>query len=355
MKLSDFDYEFPEKQIAQYPLNERDSSNLLVLHKKTNKLEHRIFRDLVEYLRPGDVLILNDTKVTPVRLCGIKHSGGKAEITLLKELDKNTWEALVRGVHEGKVILTHGIIADVSRLNGTVARVKFNLNSGLINSETADIKDFLNEIGVMPLPVYIKRESVKSDAEQYQTIYAKEEGAIAAPTAGLHFTDKLLNLIKGKGIEVKTITLHVGHGTFKPVTVADIRDHQMDEEFFEIPERTAVAVNSAKSEGRRIIAVGTTVTRALEASATPPIPPLARRGKEGVKIKSGKGKASIFIYRGYRFQIIDAIITNFHLPKSTPVMLTSAFSGLSLLKKAYAEAQKKEYRLFSYGDAMLIL
>jgi S-adenosylmethionine:tRNA ribosyltransferase-isomerase len=346
MKLSDFDYEFPEKQIAQYPLNERDSSNLIVLHKKTNKLEHRIFRDIVEYLFPGDVLILNDTKVTPVRLCGIKHSGGKTEITLLKELDKNTWEALVRGVHEGKVILTHGIIADVSRLNGTVARVKFNLNSGLINSETADIKDFLNEIGVMPLPVYIKRESVKSDAEQYQTIYAKEEGAIAAPTAGLHFTDNLLNLIKEKGIEVKTITLHVGHGTFKPVTVADIRDHQMDEEFFEIPETTAVAVNSAKSEGRRIIAVGTTVTRALEASA---------RDRMVNRIKSGKGKASIFIYPGYRFQIIDAIITNFHLPKSTPVMLTSAFSGLSLLKKAYAEAQKKEYRLFSYGDAMLIL
>jgi S-adenosylmethionine:tRNA ribosyltransferase-isomerase len=346
MKLSDFDYEFPEKQIAQYPLNERDSSNLLVLQKKTNKLEHRIFRDIVEYLRPGDVLILNDTKVTPVRLCGIKHSGGKTEITLLKELDKNTWEALVRGVHEGNVILTHGIIADVSRLNGTVARVKFNLNSGLISSETADIKDFLNEIGVMPLPVYIKRESVKSDAEQYQTIYAKEEGAIAAPTAGLHFTDNLLNLIKEKGIEVKTITLHVGHGTFKPVTVADIRDHQMDEEFFEIPETTAVAVNSAKSEGRRIIAVGTTVTRALEASA---------RDRMVNRIKSGKGKASIFIYPGYRFQIIDAIITNFHLPKSTPVMLTSAFSGLSLLKKAYAEAQKKEYRLFSYGDAMLIL
>ena len=345
MKLSDFDYHIPEDQIALHPLKERDSSKLFVLDKKSNNFEHRVFKDIIDYLRPGDLLVLNDTKVIPVRLCGVKPSGGKAEITLLKELDINTWNALVKGVHEGKIILTHGITADVSRLNGTAARVKFDLNSGLPDTERADIKDFLNEIGVMPLPVYIKRDALKSDSEQYQTVYAKKEGAVAAPTAGLHFTDSLLDSIKEKGIEIKAITLYVGHGTFRPVTVTDIKHHKMDEESYEIPGATAAAINSAKAKGGRVIAVGTTVTRALEASAG---------DRTENRIKPGAGKASIFIYPGFRFRIIDAVITNFHLPRSTPMMLASAFSGLALLKKAYAEAQKKEYRLFSYGDAMLI-
>jgi S-adenosylmethionine:tRNA ribosyltransferase-isomerase len=346
MNLSEFDYHIPKGLIARYPLKKRDTSRMLVIHKKKSTFEHRIFKDIVSYLRPGDVLILNNTKVIPVRLYGTKSSGGKTEITLLKELDKNSWEALVKGTYEGRIALPQGITANVSRLNGTIARVEFDCHSISSGNGEADIKNVINEIGSMPLPLYIKRESVTSDIRQYQTVYAEKEGAVAAPTAGLHFTENLLKIIQEKGIEVETITLHIGYGTFKPVTVNDIRYHQMDEEVFEIPETTAFAVNSAKSEGRRVIAVGTTVTRALEASA---------KDAEPNEIMSGTGKASIFIYPGYKFEIIKALITNFHLPMSTPMMLTSAFSGLDLLKKAYNESQKIGYRFFSYGDAMLIL
>ena len=346
MKLSDYDYRVPENQIARHPLKKRDTSKLFVLHKNTNKFEHAIFNDLAGHLRPGDVLVLNETKVIPVRLMGIKPSGGKAEITLIKELERNTWEALVKGLHEGKIMLKHGITAHVSRLNGTIARIKFNFDSNPSQQGNADIRTVLNKIGVMPLPPYIKRDSVISDTEQYQTVYAKNEGAIAAPTAGLHFTDNLLNTIKKKGTTVKKITLHVGYGTFKPVTACDIRNHQMDEETYEIPVSAANAINSAKEDGRRVFAVGTTVTRALEASAS-----------DGTlnRIKPGIGKTSIFICPGYRFKILDALITNLHLPASTPMMLVSAFSGLDLLKKAYSESQKAGYRFFSYGDAMLII
>ncbi|MEW6600267.1 MAG: tRNA preQ1(34) S-adenosylmethionine ribosyltransferase-isomerase QueA [Nitrospirota bacterium] len=355
MKLSDFDYSIPENQIAQHPLKERDTSRLFVLDRKKEKAEHLLFRDITDYFFPGDVLVLNDTKVVPMRLPGLKPSGGRAEITLLKEIAGNSWEALVKGVHEGKIILDHGITAHVSRLNGTLARVDFEITSGPHGEDEKDIRDFLPDIGVMPLPVYIKRGAVKADAEQYQTVYARKEGAAAAPTAGLHFTDRLINTIKEKGVKVETVTLHVGYGTFKPVTSEDIRDHQMDEEFYEIPPKTASSVNAAKVEGGRVIAVGTTVTRALETSATPPIPPLVRGCKGGGKITSGPGKSSIFIYPGYKFKIIDALVTNFHLPGSTPMMLASAFSGLSLLKNAYDIAQREGYRFYSYGDAMLLL
>jgi S-adenosylmethionine:tRNA ribosyltransferase-isomerase len=378
MKLSDFDYHIPENQIAQHPLKERDASRLFVIKKQTEKFEHRLFRDIIDYLSRGDVLVLNDTKVIPVRLPGIKPSGGKAEITLIKEITANSWEALVKGVHEGNVILEHGITARVSRLNGTLARVDFYMNAGVRDGDEADIKNFLNDVGVMPLPVYIKRGAVKADSKQYQTVYAKNDGAVAAPTAGLHFTDKLINSIKGKGINVQTITLHVGYGTFKPVAVEDIRGHQMDEEFYEIPETTASAVNAAKAEGRRVVAVGTTVTRALETSAhnddgnnlpkslfakegLEESPSLKKGGKGGFseqtqcRITSGPCKTSIFIYPGYKFRIVDALVTNFHLPRSTPMMLASAFSGLALLKKAYSAAQCEGYRFYSYGDAMLLL
>jgi S-adenosylmethionine:tRNA ribosyltransferase-isomerase len=346
VKLSDFDYQIPENQIAQYPLKDRDSSKLFVLHKKTGRFEHRRFKDITGYLHPGDVLILNDTRVIPARLCGEKPSGGKAEITLLKEINTNLWQSLVKGMHEGTITLQSGITARVSRRNGIFAQVQFSFNGRSQESEKSDIRNILNQIGVMPLPIYIKREPARSDEEQYQTIYAKKEGAVAAPTAGLHFTHNLLESIKNCGIIVKTVTLHVGHGTFKPVTVTEIKNHQMDEEYFEVPEMTADAVNSAISEGRRVIAVGTTVTRALEASAADEL---------GKRIKAGTGKASLFIYPGYKFRIIDTLITNFHLPRSTPLMLVSSFSGLDLLKKAYAESQRKRYRFYSYGDAMLIL
>lgn len=355
MKLSDFDYYLPKNQIAQYPLHERDAARLLVLHRKSNKVEHRIFRDLLEYLHPGDILVLNNTKVLPVRLYGSRRSaeakkpsalgGGEVEILLIKELYINHYEALVRGQEEGMVTLKNGISARIFRYNG-VAHVSFDCD---------DIKKYLYNIGVMPLPPYIKRKVEESDVEAYQTVYAEKEGAIAAPTAGLHFTKELLNKIKGKGVKVQTLTLHVGYGTFKPVLTPAIEQHQMDEEFYEIPETVAEAVNNAKAEGRRIIAVGTTVTRALE-SVCEINGKWEIGNRENVSIiKAGSGRASLFIYPGYKFKIIDALITNFHLPKSTPLMLTSAFTGLEVLKKAYCEAIGKRYRFFSYGDAMFII
>lgn len=344
MKLSEFDYDLPADLIAQYPLKDRDSSRLLVLNRKTGHIEHRIFKDIVAYFDAGDVLVLNNTRVIPSRIPGTKPSGGKAEITLLKELGRNTWEGLVKGLNEGTVLLPDGIRANVTRIERSLARIVFEFDSK--DGHGPDIKDRLRDIGVMPLPVYIKRASASADREGYQTVYAKEEGAVAAPTAGLHFTDALLNAIREKGVRIVTVTLHVGYGTFKPVTSENIEDHQMDEEYYDIPETTASAVNAARSEGRRVIAVGTTVTRTLESSA-------AAGGSD--KIIPGSGKASIFIYPGYTFKIADAIITNFHLPKSTPMMLASAFTGINLLKTAYYEAEKAGYRFFSYGDAMLMI
>ncbi len=340
MKLTDFDYPISPDQIAQHPLTDRDSSNMLVINRHSGCFEHRVFKDVIDYLKPGDVLVLNNTKVIPVRLCGKKPTGGSAEITLLKELKPNVWEALVKGVHEGRIDFEYGISAEVLRREGTLTNVTFTLQSG------ADIKDFLHKIGVMPLPVYIKRKSAPSDLKQYQTVYAEKEGAIAAPTAGLHFTEALLNRIKDKGVEIRTVILHVGYGTFRAVTVEKIKDHAMEKEFYEIPEATARAINAARERGSNVIAVGTTVTRALESSA--------EEGPSG-KVKPGRGMASMFIYPGYEFKVINALITNFHLPKSTPMMLASAFSGLDLLKKAYHEARAMNYRFFSYGDGMMIL
>ena len=343
MKLSDFDYSIPEDLIAQHPLTQRDVSKLLILNRSEKTVEHRIFSDITEYLIPGDVLVLNDTKVIPVRLFGKKPTGGKAEITLLHELGENKWEALVKGMREGTILLQDRISARVTRPSETICEVEFIMNPATSGNE-ANIRDHLKEIGNMPLPVYIKRKAAKSDFNQYQTVYAKQEGAVAAPTAGLHFTDKLLNNIRNAGIEVRTITLHVGYGTFRPVKVTNIEDHKMDEELLEISEETALSVNTAKSEGRRIIAVGTTVTRSLEAFTD---------NKTG-SLMPGTGKAGIFIYPGYRFKIVDMLLTNFHLPRSTPMMLASAFSGLELLKISYKTAISENYRFFSFGDAMLI-
>ena len=343
MKLSDFDYSIPDDLIAQHPLKQRDVSRLFVLTRRDSTCEHRIFSDIIEYLNPGDVLVLNDTKVIPVRLFGKKPTGGKAEITLLHELGKNRWEALVKGIKEGTILLEDDITANVTRRSETICEVEFTMNSGPSGKST-NIRDHLTEIGNMPLPVYIKRKNVTSDMNTYQTVYAKKEGAVAAPTAGLHFTDVLLNNIRNIGVEIKTITLHVGYGTFRPVKVTNIEEHQMDEELLEIPDETAQSVNSAKSEGRRVIAVGTTVTRALEACTD----------TQTGSLLPGMGKAGIFIYPGYRFKIIDMLLTNFHLPGSTPMMLASAFSGRELLIKSYKTAISEKYRFFSFGDAMLI-
>ncbi len=342
MKLSEFNYNLPKGLIAQYPADERDTSRLMVINRNSGDMKHKQFRNITDYLKPGDVLVLNDTKVIPARLYGTKQSGGKVEILLLRELQTNLWEALVKGLTKGTAVLSHGITASVSRSNGTVM-VKLERNSRRSGGD--DIKKSLHEIGVMPLPPYIKRPSVPSDSERYQTIYAKNEGAIAAPTAGLHFTDNLLSAIRDKDVEIHAITLEIGHGTFKPVEADNVEDHHMYEEYYNIPEITAASINRARSDGRRVIAVGTTVTRALEASAS----------KVPNRIRSGADRSSIFIYPGYKFNAIDVLITNFHLPRSTPLMLTSAFSGPELLLKAYQEAIQKAYRFYSYGDSMIII
>jgi S-adenosylmethionine:tRNA ribosyltransferase-isomerase len=344
VKLSDFNYSIPEDLIAQHPLPQRDFSRLLVLHKDTNRVEHRRFSDVHEYFNPGDVLVLNDTKVIPVRMSGRKSSGGKAEITLLQELGPNKWEALVKGLNSGLIFIEKNISAKVTRQHDNICEVEFAFTSDPYQHNKPDIRDYIEEIGDMPLPVYIKRKSTKSDRMQYQTVYAKKEGAVAAPTAGLHFTESLLNNIKKKGIFVCTITLHIGYGTFRPVKVTEIEEHTMDEERVEVPDITAEIINAAKKERRRVIAVGTTVTRALEAFTD-------QTGRLG----PGTGRAGIFIYPGYTFRIPDALLTNFHLPQSTPMMLASAFSGLQLLKKSYKTAISENYRFFSFGDAMLIL
>jgi S-adenosylmethionine:tRNA ribosyltransferase-isomerase len=334
MKLSDFDYCLPKERIAQYPLKRRESSRLCVINRSLKEIRHMIFSDIVEYFHDGDLIVLNDTKVFPARLHGLKPSGGKTEILLLRKLKADTWEAIVKGMNKGEIILEGGITAKVYPSNGRV-RVRF---------AGEDIENSLSNIACMALPPYIKRDAELSDMDRYQTVYADKEGSVAAPTAGLHFTDSIIDALENKGVEVRRLTLHIGYGTFKPVRADDVGDHHMDEEFYEVPEQTADAVNRAKSDGRRVIAVGTSVTRTLEASVS------------GLNsIKSGPGNTSIFMYPGYEFRIVDALVTNFHQPKSTPMMLTSAFSGHELLKTAYSETMSKGYRFFSYGDSMFII
>jgi len=343
LNLSDFDFEIPEERIAQYPLKERDASRLLVLHKQDGPLLHMRFRDIINLFSDGDVLVLNDTKVIPVRLFGRKPSGGEVEITLIEEIEKNIWKALVKRLNEGRVIIGPGLTADVSRDgSGTVATVRFST----AKNDDEDIKSLLPAIGAMPLPVYIKRQSEHHDLQRYQTVYAKKDGAIAAPTAGLHFTGSLIEQIKDLGVEVCTVTLHVGYGTFRPIETEWIEEHKMDEEYYEISGRTAEIVNKAKREGRRVIAVGTTVTRALEGAVEPGC---------GNFISAGAGGTSIFIRPGHPFRMVDCLLTNFHLPRSTPLMLAAAFAGFDRLMYAYREAIAREYRFFSYGDAMMIV
>jgi S-adenosylmethionine:tRNA ribosyltransferase-isomerase len=335
MKLSAFDYPLSRHHIAQYPAMKRDSSRLLVLKRKNRRREHRIFNNIAEYFRAGDTLIINDTRVIPARLYGKKPSGGKVEVLLLREIHANTWLARVRGVQHGQVVFNNGISGSVSRNNGSTTII-FN----------HEAKKFLHKIGLMPLPPYIKRPAEKSDEVRYQTVYAEKNGSVAAPTAGLHFTEKILDGIQRKGVCIGKITLHVGYGTFKPVLCNEIENHHMDEEYYEIPEYTVDIINQTKSRGGRVIAVGTTVTRALETSA---------KSTGENTVQSGSGSSDIFIHPGYKFRVIDALITNFHLPKSAPFILTSSFSGLPLLKKAYHDALSRDYRFYSYGDAMFII
>ncbi|MDK2882324.1 MAG: S-adenosylmethionine:tRNA ribosyltransferase-isomerase [Bacillota bacterium] len=341
LRLEEFDYDLPPELIAQTPLERRDESRLLVFERSSGKMEHRVFHDLPNYLHPGDVLVLNDTRVLPARLIGRRmHTGGKVEVLLLRELVPGQWETLVkpgRRCPEGEELVFGG-----GRLTGRV--LSRTEEGGRIIAFSLDGPRFLetlNEIGKVPLPPYIRREL--KDQERYQTVYARHLGSAAAPTAGLHFTPELLKTIEEHGTSVLYLTLHVGLGTFRPVREEKIEDHRMHEEYYEVRPEVAEAINAAKKEGRRVVAVGTTVVRTLES---------AGRGGE---VKAGAGWTDLFIYPGFEFRIVDALVTNFHLPKSTLLMLVSAFAGREKILSAYREAIRERYRFFSFGDAMLII
>ncbi|MBS1128780.1 MAG: S-adenosylmethionine:tRNAribosyltransferase-isomerase [Nitrospirae bacterium] len=339
LRLSDFDFDLPEELIAQAPAEDRDRSRLLVLDRQTGAVVHRVFSDLGAYLVPGDLLVLNDTKVFPCRLQARKAGGGKAELFLLEEKAINLWQALVKGgVDAGKtVFVAPDIEAEVlSEAGDGIRLVRFH--------GVTDIRARLDDLGRTPLPPYIKREPVAEDRDRYQTVYASREGAVAAPTAGLHFTGELLQWMRDRGIGTAMVTLHVGPGTFQPVRTEDIARHRMHAERYDIPAGTAEQVNRARSEGRRIIAVGTTSVRALETAA-----------RTDGKVHGGAGSSELFITPGYRFNIVNGMVTNFHLPKSTLLMLVAAFAGRENVLTAYREAVRQRYRFFSYGDAMLIL
>lgn len=341
MKTSDFDYDLPEELIAQHPAAQRDHSRLLVMDKHTGAIEHRVFKDIVDYLHAGDVLVLNNTKVIPARIFGTKEGGtAKIEVLLLKrdETLPNTWEVLVHPGKRAKV----GTVIDFGE-GRLKAEVIANTSAGRKVTFHFDgiFEEILEELGTMPLPPYIHEQL--EDQNRYQTVYAKVDGSAAAPTAGLHFTQELLETLREKGVEIEEVLLHVGLGTFKPVSEEEIEDHEMHSEYFEINEETAARINRAKEEGRRIISVGTTSTRALESAAS-----------EDGKLLPGSGWTNIFIYPGYQWKIVDGLITNFHLPKSTLMMLVSALSERALILHAYEEAVAERYRFFSFGDAMFI-
>ena len=340
MKVADFDYELPEELIAQTPIKKRDESRLMVLNRKNQKIEHKVFKDIIDYLKPGDVLVRNNTKVIPARLYGKKETGANVEFLLLNNIENDIWEAIVRPgnkLHVGtKVIFGDGILEAkiLEIMPGGTRKVEFKYE-GIFN-------EILDKIGLMPLPPYI-HETLK-EKDRYQTVYAKYEGSAAAPTAGLHFTPELLEKIKEKGVEIANVTLHVGIGTFRPVKEDTVETHKMHSEHFYIKQEDAEKINKAKQEGRRVIAVGTTSCRVLESIANE---------KTGM-VKQIEDDTEIFIYPGYKFKCIDGLITNFHLPQSTLLMLVSALAGKEYIMKAYKEAVKEKYRFFSFGDAMFI-
>lgn len=339
MRVSEFDYHLPEELIAQKPSKIRDLSRLLILDRKTGKIEHCIFRDIGGYLKPNDLLVLNDTKVIPARLLGKKSTGAKIEVLLLSPVRKNIWEALVRPGKRLKV--GSDVLFGKGRLK---ARVLEKSDSGvqvLKFSYKGRFDKVLSEIGSIPLPPYIKCNL--KNKNRYQTIYAKTSGASAAPTAGLHFTGSLLEKLKKKGIKITHIALHTGFSTFRPVWTKEVEDHKMHAERYIISKESAEAINTAKKCGGRVIAVGTTAVRAIESAA------------KGRKVFSKRDDTDLFIYSGYKFKIVDAIITNFHFPRSTLLMLVSAFASKEFIFKAYRDAIKRKYRLFSFGDAMLIV
>jgi len=336
MRLKEFDYYLPKGLIAQKPAEPRDSSRLMVINRKTEEIEHRIFRDIVEYIDEGDLLVLNTTKVIPARLFGRKTTGAKVEVFLLEKVSNGVWKCLVKPGAKLKpgaeVVFKKGLKAKiVERCPDGTRIVDFNTNN--------DVEIF--SYGEVPLPPYIKNPEV--DPTRYQTVFAKEEGAVAAPTAGLHFTKELIEKLKEKGVNFAEVVLHIGLGTFRPVKVENIEEHKMEEEFYMVPEETVRLIENTRKNGKRVIAVGTTVVRTLETIARLP------------KSEKYSGKTDLFIYPPFEFKVVDALITNLHLPKSTLLMLVSAFAGLDLIKKAYKIAVEEKYRFFSFGDACFII
>jgi S-adenosylmethionine:tRNA ribosyltransferase-isomerase len=349
--LDDYDYLLPEGLIAQTPTTDRDGSRLLHLDRENGAVSHRHFHDIVSLLHPSDVLVVNNTRVVPGRLHGRKATGGKAELLILDygqtegrgpDDNQRVYRCLIKASKQAvagvRIYFDEGLVAEVQDFCDGIYTVAF--------SAPEPFDGLLHRIGRMPLPPYIKRDETQpdeADRMRYQTVYAREQGAIAAPTAGLHFTDAVLSQISQKGVTVTAVTLHVGYGTFVPLRVVDIRDHRMHDEWFSISKASARVVSHAKAEGRRVVAVGTTSVRTLEYAT----------GPDGV-IQPGRGRCDLFIYPGYTFKSVDAMITNFHLPRSTLLMLVSAFAGRETMLQAYAAAVKEKYRFFSYGDAMFI-
>ncbi len=340
LKVSDFDYELPEELIAQTPLEKRDKSRMLVYHKESKVIEHRSFHDILDYLVPGDCLVINDTKVLPARLLGSKEdTGGKMEFVLLKREADDTWRVLVKPgkrAHIGsRFVFGDGLLkAEILELTEEGGRIVRFFYDGVF-------EEVLDKVGIRPLPPYIHEEL--QDKDRYQTIYAKYKGSAAAPTAGLHFTPELLKQVEAKGVSIARITLHIGLGTFRTVKVDDIKDHAMHSEVYEVSQEATDLINEAKKSGNRVISVGTTSLRTLESVAD----------EEGL-VQAGRGETDIFIYPGYQFKVVDCLITNFHLPKSTLLMLVSALTSREEMLKVYSEAIALKYRFFSFGDAMLI-
>ena len=342
MRTEEFDYALSPSLIAQYPSPQRGETRLMVLHRGQGTIEHQQFSNILAYLHPGDLLVLNNTRVLPARLMGKKETGGKCELLLLPSWNgrQGHWEVLVRG--SGKIKGSTRIQFN-DEIEGELEVGKDGKGEITFPGQT-QIADVLEKIGHIPLPPYIKREDELLDRDRYQTIFAERDGSVAAPTAGLHFTQPLFQSLRNQGVRIAMITLHIGIGTFAPVRVKQVEDHTMEAEWIEISEETTREIEEAKKRGARVIAVGTTTTRALESFSD----------EEG-KVNSGRGMTSLFIRPPYRFRVIDGLVTNFHLPKSTLIMLVSAFAGKDFIGKAYKEAVGKRYRFYSYGDAMLIL
>ncbi len=347
MKTSDFDYHLPPEFIAQTPIEPRDAARLLILHRASGKLEHRVFREIGEYLQPGDLLVLNQTRVLPARLFARKPSGGRVELLLLRQRDTLTWEVLIGGKH-----VRPGTHLQLESRTGEITSLQAEVVESLNGAErlirfAQSIEPYLPDLGHVPLPPYIHEPL--SDPERYQTVYARQDGSAAAPTAGLHFTPRLLEELQAQGVQVAYVTLHIGLDTFAPVTVEDPREHRIHTEWCQLPEETAQAINRTRASGRRVIAVGTTSVRTLESAAQH-----SRRIDRSSPILPYSGNTNLFILPGYQFRVVDAMITNFHLPRSTLLMLVSAFAGRETILHAYQVAMQAGYRFYSFGDAMFL-